>query len=411
MTDTTTAPADTTTPDHSPDACRTLNGQRCPRCTALFGPKQSAPPVMPVNLPRITANPGPPLRVLMGRYTGPRDMDGQLRMSEQLAKARTALPYKYRENPGDILALMQHAIALDIELTLAWDNLVFNPDGVGGMRARLMHALLIRAGHHVQPVHADDKIVRMFLRRHDGMPSGGAQWTIAEAVRNRLVEKDRSAWVGYPGDMLWARCLSRLARRWAPEVVLGFYAAEELTDIRGDGLDEGLEPADMRTAMRDLDGNLTPAPDVVDLLKDAGEADLAGLRHLWTRAGQEGLMGAYAGTVQDIQLTVRDLLFDLMSAAESKQVQMVGTPVVPVDVNAVAEAATAHGTPAAEGDPRHAGNLADPTFPPDADPVDADDPLDAPAGTGGKLPCGCWAEAVSTAGRHEPDCKRPVDQS
>lgn len=408
MSDTTTAPASDTTPDHSPDACRILNGERCARCTDLFGPQQSAPPVMPVNLPRLTAAHGPPLRVLMGRYTGPRDLDGQLRMSEQLAKARTALPYKYRENPGDILALMQHAIALDIELPTAWDNLVFNPDGVGGMRARLMHALLIRAGHHVQAVHADDKIVRMFLRRHDGLPSGGAQWTIAEAVKNRLIEKDRSAWIGYPGDMLWARCLSRLARRWAPEVVLGFYAAEEMSDVRADGLDEGIEPVDMRTAMRDLDGNLTPAPDVVDLLKDAGEADLPALRHLWTRAGQEGLMGAYAGTVDNIQLTVQDLLFDLMSAAQAQAKPLqttAGQPVVPVDVNAVAAAATAHGSPAA--DPDAAGFDADTM----ADTADVVDPLAAPAGTGGKLPCGCWAEAVSTAGRHEPACERPVDPS
>jgi hypothetical protein len=368
----------------------------------------SAPPVMPTQLP---PGPVPPtqLRVLMGHYTGPRDMDGQLRLSEQLAKARTALPYKYRENPGDILALMQHAISLDIQLPVAWDNLVFNPDGVGGMRARLMHALLIRAGHHVQPVHFDDKIVRMFLRRCDHMPSGGAQWTIAEAVRNRLVEKDRSAWVGYPGDMLWARCLSRLARRWAPEVVLGFYAAEELGDIRPDGLDEGLEPADMRTAMTDADGNLMPAPDVVKLLSDADTADLNRLRHLWTRATEEGLMGAYAGTVDGVHLTVRDLLFDLMSAAEAKRDQ-----VQPVDLAAVVRtdlggAPAVDGSPAAEphGDTAAAEVEADAAA--DAE-VTADlDPDDAPAGTG-KLNCGCWAEAVAATGRHEPDCKRPAAQ-
>jgi hypothetical protein len=384
MTGTSTAPAPTD-PDRTPDP--------------------SAPPVMPPSLPAMLAAPaGPPLRVLMGRYTGPRDMDGQLRLSEQLAKARTALPYKYRENPGDILALMYHAISLDIELTVAWDNLVFNPDGVGGMRARLMHALLIRAGHHVQPVHADDKVVRMFLRRGDGGPSGGAQWTIAEAVRNRLVDKDRSAWVGYPGDMLWARCLSRLARRWAPEVVLGFYAAEELGDIQPDGLDEGLEPADMRTAMRDADGNFTPAPDVVDLLKDADVADLQRLRHLWTRAGEEGLMGAYAGTVGGLQLSVRDLLFDLMSAAEAKRpAPAAGVPDQPVDLATVIPAPTP-GTPAADAD--GAGPSADAA----ADAADVtDDPMDAPAGTGGKLRCGCWSEAVSVNGRHEPDCTREPD--
>jgi hypothetical protein len=341
----------------------------------------------------------PRLRVLMGRYTGPRDIEGQLRLSEQLAKARTALPYRYRENPGDILALMQHAIALDIELTVAWDNLVFNPDGVGGIRARLIHALLIRAGHHVQPVHVDDKIVRMTLRRGDGGPGGGAQWTLAEAIKNRLTEKDRSAWVGYAQDMLWARCLSRLARRWAPEVILGFYAAEELGDIVGDGADEGLDPADTRTAMRDADGHLTPAPDVVALLKDADGRDLEYLRTLWKRAGEEGLMGAYAGTVDGVQLSVRDLLFDLMSHAEAQQPRTpAGVPVVePVDIVAVAAAATA----------------APPDTPDGAEDAAADDAEateQATAGTGGKLSCGCWPEAVAVAGKHEPACQRPAGE-
>ncbi len=366
-------------------------------------PAPDAPPVMPPVLSAELQLPAPRLRVMMGRYTGPLDIDGQLRMSEQLAKARTALPYRLRENPGDIFALMQHAISLDIQLPVAWDNLVFNPDGVGGMRARLMHALLIRAGHHVQPVHADDKIVRMFLRRCDGMPSGGAQWTIAEAVKNRLVDKDRSAWIGYPGDMLWARCMSRLARRWAPEIVLGFYAAEELGDITADHVDEGLDPADTRTAMRDVDGNLVPAPDVVALLKDADVADLKRLRHLWERAGQEGLMGAYAGVVQGVQLSVRDLLFDLMSAAEDKTPRTAaGVPMPePVDLDAVTAQAAQVAARAEIPD----------AVPDDPTPTGGGSPAaeDAPAGTGQKLTCGCWPEAVAANGDHEPGCTRDAD--
>lgn len=355
-----------------------------------------APAVPNTPAPLAAAQP-PRLRVLMGRYTGPRDIEGQLRLSEQLAKARTALPYRYRENPGDILALMQHATALDIELSVAWDNLIFNPDGVGGMRARMIHALLIRAGHHVQPVHVDDKIVRMTLRRGDGGPGGGAQWTLAEAIKNRLTEKDRSAWIGYAQDMLWARCISRLARRWAPEVILGFYAAEELGDIVGDGTDEGLDPADTRTAMRDADGNLTPAPDVVALLADADGRELKFLRMLWARAGEEGLMGAYAGTVDGVQLSVRDLLFDLMSRAEAQQPRTpAGVPVIePVDITAVAAAAQ---TPP-EDTPDGVEDAAA------ADGADADDET---AGSGGKLSCGCWAEFVAVNGRHEPACQRPA---
>lgn len=370
-------------------------------------PDPSAPPVMPTALPPPPVVSG--LRVMMGRYTGPRDMDGQLRLAEQLSKARTALPYRYRDNPGDILALMYHAMALDIELTTAWDNLVFNPEGVGGMRARLMHALLIRAGHHVQPVHADDKMVRMFLRRGDGRPSGGAQWTLAEAIRSG--KATATVWVNYGGDMLWARCLSRLARRWAPEVVLGFYAAEELDDI--DGADEGLASADMRTAMRDVDGNLVPAPDVVSLLGDAATLNLAELRQLWKRAGEEGVMGAYAGSVDGMQLSVRDLMFDLMSTAEEKEGRVSGPPiptpatlpgeVVPQDLDTTVDLDAA----AADADADADELAADPDVPVADDPVAVEQ---APAGTPGKLECGCWAEAVLAIGRHEPDCQREPGQ-
>jgi hypothetical protein len=362
----------------------------------------AAPAVVPPDLAaRLEIPAGPRLRVLMGRYTGPRDIEGQLRKSEQLAKARTAIPRQYRENPGDILALMEHAMALDISLSVAWDNLHFNPEGVGGMRARLMHALLIRAGHHVQPVHYDDKIVRMMLHRTDGMPSGGAQWSLAEAIRNRLPEKDRSAWHGYSGDMLWARCLSRLARRWAPDVVLGFYAAEELSDIGADHVDEGLDPADMSMAMRDADGHLTPAPDVVKLLSDADPKNLDQLRHLWKRATEEGLTGAYAGTVDGVMLTVRDLLFDLMSHAETAQPRTPqGVPLTPVQLDQVVADATAAADPAADS----AAAEVEADAAADAADLGVDD---QPAGTGGKLECGCWSEAVAATGSHEPDCKRP----
>jgi hypothetical protein len=232
------------------------------------------------------------LKVLQGRYTGPLDIDGQLRLAASLAKARRTIPWQYRENPGDILAVIQHALSLDIQVATALDNLVFSEQGVGGMRAKLMHALLNRAGHEVIVTHHDDRICRMMLRRGDGKRGGGAQWTMAEATRAGLLTKTGTPWHAYGEDMLWARCLSRLARRYAPEVIAGFYVAEELGDIP---TDDELDPADTATTMVTEDGEPVVAPDVEALLADTDTAALppvealALLRGKWKQAQEEGL--------------------------------------------------------------------------------------------------------------------------
>lgn len=324
------------------------------------------------------------LRILQGRYTGPTDIDGQLRLAAALARGRRAIPYQYRDNPGDVLAVIQHALALDIQVATALDNLVFSDAGVGGMRARLMHALLIRAGHEVNVTHHDSRLCRMLLKRGDGRSGGGAQWTLAEASKAGLLLKDRSPWHAYGEDMLWARCLSRLARRYAPEVIAGFYVAEELDSLPDD---DELDSADLATAMTDADGNVMVAPDVEDLLKDTDTASLEDLRGKWKQAGEEGLLGAYAGTVDGVALTVRDYLFGRLADAEAKERRKQDpNHVEPVDLEKVV--AAADGNPAAE-----------------ETPVTGDD---APAGTG-KMSCGCASAAVLAAdGKHQPSCTRPA---
>lgn len=333
------------------------------------------------------------LKVLQGRYTGPTVFDDQLRMAAMLARGRRAVPYQYRDNPGDILAVIQHAVALDIQIATALDNMVFSDAGVSGMRARLMHALIIRAGHQVHVSHHDDRLCRMILKRGDGLPGGSAQWTLTEAKNAGLFEKKGSPWHHYGPDMLWARCLSRLARRHAPDVTMGFYVAEEIHEI----IDEEMDSASTATAT-DLEGNLVVAPDVEELLGNTDiarvpdtEADLTSLldhlRNLWTQATQEGQMGAYAGTVDGVALTVRDLLF-AWSADVEHRLKKVREPdaVTPVDLTQVVAA------------------LEPPPPPADAPPpADGDD---APAGTG-KMACGCNAAAVLAAdGQHEPGCTR-----
>lgn len=341
------------------------------------------------------------LKVLQGRYTGPTDIDGQLRMSATLARGRRAVPWQYRDNPGDVLAVIQHAVALDIQIATALDNLVFSDAGVSAMRARLMHALIIRAGHTVQVTHHDGRLCRMVMKRGDGMPGGAAQWTLVEAQNAGLFEKKGSPWHWYQEDMLWARCLSRLARRYAPDVTMGFYVAEELDAIPDDELDS----ADTSTAT-DLDGNPVVAPDVEELLTGVDLAatpdTLADLEELmerlrgkWKQAGEEGIRGTYAGTIDGVSLTVKDMLFAWMTDVEGRLMKVRPAPepdpdadpatvVEPVDLAVAVATAVAEPPPAA---PASTGG-------------------DAPAGTG-KMACGCDAATVLAAdGKHSDGCTR-----
>lgn len=339
----------------------------------------------PASPPRPETNPTR-LRILQGRYTGPTDIEGQLRLSAALARAKRAIPWQYRDNPGDILAVIQQAVALDIQVATALDNLVFSDTGVGGMRAKLMQALLTRAGHEVIVTHHDARICRMLLKRGDGRRGGGAQWTLAEAQRAGLLTKERSPWHAYGEDMLWARCVSRLARRYAAEVIAGFYVAEELDDLPDD---DHLDPADT-SVMTDLDGNPVVAPDVEAFLEDLDTRDLEQLRDKWKQAGQEGLMGAYAGTVDAVALSVRDLLFARLADAEEAEKRRQAAGGAVPDVNAIATAAT---PPAPAVEP---------------EPTDGDDAL---AGVG-RMQCGCESAAVLSAdGRHQDGCTRPARRS
>ncbi len=368
------------------------------------------------------------VRVLMGRYTGPRDTEAQLRLAAALARARTTIPQQYRDNPGDILSMIMQAQALDIELAVAMDNIVFSDAGVGGMRARLMHALLIRAGHEVRVTHHDDRLCRMLLIRGDGRRGGGAQWSLAEATNAGLLIKKGSPWKFYGEDMLWARCLSRLARRYAPEVVSGFYAAEEMDGIPDDALDSD----DLSTAMRDQDGDLVPAPDVEELLKDIDSAGVELLRKKWREAREHGLMGAYAGTVDRVDLSVRDLLYARMAdaqAAEARQQQADG--VVPQDLSPAALAASERGaallSPAALAASERqvaeraaeveAVNLADAEQARETNEAPGGmygppAPPPAPAVGTGQMTCGCRSVVVLAAdGKHEDGCTRPPRRS
>ena len=100
------------------------------------------------------------------------------------------------------------------------------------MSADMMHVLLRRAGIKLRISCTNEKC-EIYGKRPDG-DDYTATFTMEDAKRANLAGKDN--WVKNPSDMLFARCISRLKRRLAPEVGIGGYVEGEIEEIENEVL-------------------------------------------------------------------------------------------------------------------------------------------------------------------------------
>ena len=86
--------------------------------------------------------------------------------------------------------------------------------------AGLLAALVKRSGRYDYRVTEATDARCELAWTEQGKPVGTSSFTVEEAERAGLV-KPRGAWTTYPGDMCFARALSRGVRRYAPDVTAG----------------------------------------------------------------------------------------------------------------------------------------------------------------------------------------------
>lgn len=98
------------------------------------------------------------------------------------------------------------------------------------MSAEMMHVLLRRAGIKLRITCTNDRC-EIHGRRPDG-DEYTAIFTMEDAKRANLSTKD--VWIKNPSDMLFARCISRLKRRLAPEVGIGGYVEGEIEEVENE---------------------------------------------------------------------------------------------------------------------------------------------------------------------------------
>ena len=112
-------------------------------------------------------------------------------------------------------------------------------EGKVELSARVMSALIRRAKHTLQILESTDQICKIQGTRADTGETHTVTFTIEMAQKAGLI-KEKGGWKRTPEDMLYARCISRLARQLFSDVIGIGYIEGEISDSRANG--EVLEP-------------------------------------------------------------------------------------------------------------------------------------------------------------------------
>lgn len=127
-----------------------------------------------------------------------------------------------------ILMILLAAMELGVKPMSALNGGIWNIQGKIEISARLMNSMIRRAGHSITTKQCDSKACIMEGKRKDNGDSFTVSFTIEDATKAGLAARDQ--WRKYTEDMLYARCMSRLARRLFPDIIGTAYVEGEIRD-------------------------------------------------------------------------------------------------------------------------------------------------------------------------------------
>jgi len=171
------------------------------------------------------------------RYQAPTNWIDVLGPAHEMAAAicRTEfVPSALRNRPEAVMACILAGDALGIHPMVALQK-IHIIEGKPGPAAELQRAMVIAQGHDIWEEEVTNTRVVMCGRRRDSDHVSKVQWTMDDAKKAGLANKQN--WQKYPRDMLIARASSQLCRLRFPDCLAGLsYSAEELGD--GFGFDD-----------------------------------------------------------------------------------------------------------------------------------------------------------------------------
>lgn len=160
------------------------------------------------------------------------------------------LPDAYRNKPADIIIAAQLGMAIGISPAQAFQEIAI-VYGKPSLSAKLMAALVRRAGHTLRVEGDEESCTTTLIRKDDPDHPTIRTWTV-EKARNANLFKNK-VWEHFTGEMLAWRSISSACKIGAPECLLGIQmSTEEAYDlvVQGELADPVARPP---TAARGLD--------------------------------------------------------------------------------------------------------------------------------------------------------------
>lgn len=133
----------------------------------------------------------------------------------------------YGGDENKIFMVMLAARELGIPPLLALNGGIWNIQGKIEISARLMNSMIRHAGHTMQIISTATECT-IKGKRADSGEEHTETFTIAMAEKAGLA--NGNVWKKYPEDMLYNRCMSRLARRFFPDVIGTAYVEGEIRE-------------------------------------------------------------------------------------------------------------------------------------------------------------------------------------
>lgn len=151
------------------------------------------------------------------------------------------VPMAYRGKPASVVAAILTGRELGIGPMQALKQ-IHMIDGKAAFSAELMLAQMRKGGLIIVSSESTRERASIHARRRDTGEEATVEWTIEEArgvPHKGATLADKNTWQSYPADMLWARCVGRLARRLGSDLLNGMvYSSEEMADWEKDDVDD-----------------------------------------------------------------------------------------------------------------------------------------------------------------------------
>lgn len=144
-------------------------------------------------------------------------------MASQAANSKM---YKGVGEKAGVMMIMLAAREIGIPPMAALNGGIHIINGKVEISARMMSALIRKAGHTLTVKECTDDRCTLYGKRCDTGEEQTCSFTFAEAQKAGLI-KAGGGWTKFPKDMNFARCLSRLARQlWSDVIGIGYVEGE-----------------------------------------------------------------------------------------------------------------------------------------------------------------------------------------